>query len=273
LALKQYLNFSMSAKFTAGILAALSLFLIFVLHGETASGLSMDSARDCDNNAVIMCGALSTNEIQSKYNSQSQVQTVFHNFGITHIDVGNLDSTAVSGKVTKGGRVLVGDTEVATGAMTAGMQNITGSQKEVKNGVTYYVRSPSVSFNQSSLPAFVVMKDGQFAFAVIASCGNPVKATPVAKKIVQPAAQPVQPAPPPAPPQVLSQSQSQEQNVTVVSPQPSPVPAPTPVPQPAVVQQRVIPNTGAGSVFGLGALVAVPSSIAHYLYRRNRIRT
>jgi hypothetical protein len=269
--MRQQFRFGLSTQAARLILAALIILLAFALLAETAAGLTTSSSsRDCDSNAVIMCGAMSTSELQSKYNNQASVRTVFHNFGITHIDINGMDTTAVAGKVTRGGRVLVGDNEVATNAMTAGMQDIAGSQKMTANGVTFFMRSPSVSFTSSSLPAFVVMKDGQFAFAVINSCGNPVKATPIVKQkqTVQPSVpQQTTPVTPP-PPQVLSQSQTQQQSVTVNAPQP----APSPQPQPVQVQPKAIPNTGAGNAVGIGALVAIPSSIAHYMYRRSRIR-
>lgn len=92
---------------------------------------------------------------------------------------------------------------VATGALTGGRQDISGSTREDVGGTVFFVRPPSVSFASSPLSAFVVMVNGQFKFAIIASCGNAVKATPVA------------PAPKPAP-----------------KPAPTPAPKPTPTPPP-----------------------------------------
>jgi hypothetical protein len=46
----------------------------------SANAMTLSSARDCDANAVIMCGALSTSELISKYNSQSSVQTIYNGF-------------------------------------------------------------------------------------------------------------------------------------------------------------------------------------------------
>jgi hypothetical protein len=245
----------------------LALSLSLALFNTGTAVLAADTTRDCDSNAVVMCGVMSTSELQSKYNSTPSVQTIFHNFGITHIDVNAMHTTAVTGEITKGGRVLVNGNEVATGAMTAGMQDMAGSQKVTANGTTFFVRSPSVSFNSSSLPAFVVMKNGQFVFAVIKSCGNPVKANAVTKQTAQPAAvQPTTPTPvpTPTPPVVLSQTQNQSQQVTVNTPTPAPAPQPAPA-------ARIIPNTGSGDVAGIGVLAAVPSTIAHYIYRRRKI--
>ncbi len=135
---------------------------------------------DCDNNAVIHCGAFTTAEVKSNYDNNPSVQTIYHYFGIDHNEINNLHTTAVSGTVTAGGRVLdQNGKEVATNAITAGRQDIQpGSTKHVENGVTFYTRAPSVSFKSPSLDAFVVIKDGVFQFAIIKACGNPVKATP-----------------------------------------------------------------------------------------------
>jgi hypothetical protein len=84
----------------------------------------------------------------------------------------------VAGEVYKDGTVKVNGQVVATDAITAGRQNISGSTKVTTNGTTFYRRPPSVSFVSSPLSAYVVMKNGVFQFAILASCGNPVSAHP-----------------------------------------------------------------------------------------------
>jgi hypothetical protein len=159
-------------KQTLTVLLAL-LLSAFATNSSQVSALSISSSRDCDANAVIMCGVSSTSELQSKYYQTPSVQTIFHNFGITHNDINAMGNTAVVGNVTQGGRVVVNGQTVANNALTVGRQNMSGSSAQTHNGVTYYTRTPSVSFQTSSLPAFVVLnKDGSFNFAVIASCGN-----------------------------------------------------------------------------------------------------
>jgi hypothetical protein len=243
-----------------------SIFLASLINFANVDALTMSSSRDCDSNAVIKCGALSTSELISRYNSQESVRTIFHNFGITHTDVATINTTAVSGRITAGGRVLVDGKEVASDAMTAGRQNIAGSKAVTSNGVTFYKRPPSVSFSSSSLPAFVVMNNGKFNFAIIASCGNPVTATPKLK----PKATPVPPVTPPAapiitPPTAPTQTQSQSQTIIVTKP----VPTAAPVTAPATPSQPAqIPNTGLGDMLGFGSFVSLLSAGAHYLYKR-----
>ena len=139
---------------------------------------------NCDNNAVVYCGASSANQLASKYNSGDghnkayTIQDIYHWFGIGSGDVNNMKSDAVEGSVTSTGDVYAGNTLVATNALTGGRENISGSTKEKYGATTFYVRKPSVSFLQGSLTAMVVMKDGVFQFAILHACGNPVIGTP-----------------------------------------------------------------------------------------------
>jgi hypothetical protein len=230
---------------------------------------AISSPRDCDSNAVINCGALTINELQRKFNNQSSVQIVYMHFGITSSDINNINTSVSNGTVTKGGRVIVDGNVVANNAITAGMQNMPGSTAHTINGTTFYMRPPNVSFMSASLPAFVVMKDRSFDFAVIASCGNPVKATPVVKKKIVQKQQAAAVTPPPA----VSQAQTQSQTVVVTKNVPVPVVTPTVTPAPTPAQQpqpapKQIPNTGVGDVAGLGSFVSLVAAGAHTLYKR-----
>lgn len=174
------------------------------------------ASQNCDANAVVWCGATTVASLQNSYwhgdghNSAASIEHIYAWFGITGSEINGMNTTVVNGTVTKSGQVLVGNKVVATGAVTGGRQNIAGSTKESWGGTTFFVRKPSVSFLDNSLSAFVVMKNGQFQFAVIKACGNAVKATPVVV---------VKPTP---------------------TPTPTPVPTPTEVPTPVVVPQKVI---------------------------------
>lgn len=264
-------NFSVSSvrRLIYGALVGLSVALIAfgVLLSSSASALSINSSRDCDNNAVIKCGALTINELKRKYADTHGAPTMFSHMGISSQDIRGLtNSNTVEGKVTRAGRVVVGDKTVATGATTVGRQNMPGSKSVTRNGLTFYERTPAASFQTSSLKAFVVSdKDGKFLFAVIASCGNPVKATPVPvekeKPKPKPTPQPEQPKPPapqppapetpqPAPAAPVSQQQQQQQtssssseasasaSVTINNEKPEP-PTPQPQPQTVVVEKPV----------------------------------
>ncbi|MDB5185199.1 MAG: hypothetical protein JWN38_1007 [Candidatus Saccharibacteria bacterium] len=154
--------------------------------GVHAAEVTLGGGRDTDANAVIDGGALSTSELVADYgagkgsSSAQSIQDIYTYFGISATDISALGTTAVAGSVSKTGDVFVSGsaTPVATGALTAGRQNLAGSSQVTAGGTTFYTRTPSVSFKSDSLPAFVVMQNGVFKYAIIGSCGNPVKATP-----------------------------------------------------------------------------------------------
>ena len=193
-------------------------------------------SQNCDANAVIWCGATSVGSLQNSYwhgdghNSAASIEHIYAWFGITGSEVNGMSATVVNGTVTKSGQVLVGNQVVATGAITGGRQNIAGSTKESWGGTTFFVRKPSVSFLDNSLSAFVVMKNGQFQFAVIKACGNAVKATAVVKPTPTPT-----PVPTPTPTVVPTPT-------TIVVPQ-KVIIVPTVTPQPQVLSATTVPQT------------------------------
>lgn len=170
---------------TASILVVAGASLLAVVASNpsnasaSATAVSYNGVRDCDSNAVIYCGAMTAGELISKYNASASAQNIFSYFHISSADINNIGSTAVAGQVTKSGDVIVNGQTVATNAMTGGRSDIPGSTQESYGGTVFYTRQPSVSFLNNSLDAFVVMNNGQFAFAILSSCGNPIVATPV----------------------------------------------------------------------------------------------
>lgn len=225
-----YFSASATRKLVYGAIVGLSVAMMSfgTLLSSSANALSISSSRDCDENAVIKCGAMSINELKQKLSSTNGAIAIFAHFGITSQDIGKLTtSNTAEGTVTKGGRVIVNGKTVATGAVTAGRQKMSGDTPVTNGGITFYERKPSVSFQSSSLKAFVVTdKDGKFLFAVIASCGNPVKATPVTPKKEHREEQPQTTTPTPSQPEGPQQSiptetprqeQSQSQQQTSTS--------------------------------------------------------
>jgi hypothetical protein len=182
-----------------GVTAALALA---IGGGAAALGTSFAATPaattpNCDNNAVVYCGASSVSDLITKYNNGDgdpygnasktyMIHDIYNDFRISPSDVSDMTTTAVAGYVSNTGDVYTGETTgahtlVATDALTAGRQDIDGSASTyVKYGATgFWTRKPSVSFLDTDLKAFVVMKDGVFQYAILYSCGNPVKAVPV----------------------------------------------------------------------------------------------
>jgi outer membrane biosynthesis protein TonB len=186
-----------------------------VIIAPAASAITIGGPSDCDNNAIISCGAHSTGALLTAYQSSAYVRGVYAYFGISQSDIANLPVTNIAGHVNKDGKVYVDgqSTAVATNAITAGRQNIAGSKQVNYQGAVFYTRPPSVSFQQASLPAFVSIKNGQFQFAIIASCGNAVKAAATSQGQSG-----------------IGQAQAVSKPQTKPAPKPSPAPAPTPTP-------------------------------------------
>lgn len=261
-----------SATFVVAAFIAISMTVITTAQTVSAaeSVTFPNAARDCDNNAVLYCGANTVAELNKKYSENASAQVIFTYFGISKAEVQSMGTTAVAGYVTKDGRVLVGDKQVANNATTAGRHNITGSTKVVSQNVTFYTRTPSVSFRSERLPAFVVLnKDKQFEYAVIVACGNPVKATntvPAPKPAPAPAPAPVKPvetpAPAPAPAPVVVP-------VEVPAPAPEPVVVPVEAPAPAPAPVELI-KAGPASAFSLFAGTSVLAAAGHAAFTRTR---
>lgn len=189
------------------ILKIWAAVFLLALSGAGVSTLmtsALSSTRDCSDNSVIRCGALSISELKQKYNQNQagNVQALYKLFGIS--GTADFDGMVV-GHVDNTNKVFVDASStpklVATNAITAGRQNMTnshGSSTPVLNG-QFFERPPSVSFASSSLDAFIKLdSNGKFMFAVLTSCGNPVRGTPVTPPAPKPQPQP-QPQPQPTP--------------------------------------------------------------------------
>ncbi len=197
------------------ILTLITIFTFFLFRFSLvkAQNISINSTKNCDSNAVIFCGANSVNQIVNKFNigdglnSAKSIHHIFSFFGISTIDINSMksaDTLVEPGWVSKSGNVFNSSNKlIATNALTGGRENISGSTRVNVDGTVFFTRPPSVSFENHFLAAFIVMKDGHFDFAILSSCGNAVKATPIMPK---PA-----PTPPPAP--IAPQTPSMTNNV------------------------------------------------------------
>jgi len=236
------LHFLNYARKNIVILIAAILLSGILVASVTASAesVSFNTTRNCDDNAVVYCGAMSTSELIKKYNDTPSVAKIYDYFGITKSDITNIGKTAQSGSVKKDGEVVLNGKVVATDAITAGREDIAGSTKVTSDGVTFYKRKPSVSFLDNSLSAYIVMNNGKFQFAILASCGNPVIATPTPTPKPTPKPTPT-PTPKPTPTPTPSPKPTP-------SPSPSPSPTPSPTPTPTTT---TLPKTGPSDTIGV----------------------
>lgn len=297
------------------VLVLLSVSVMLIVSGlfmSRGQALSVDAARDCDSNAVIYCGALTTSELQDKYNHNLSVRRLYKHFGITRADIDAIGSTAVEGVVYQSGNVKVNSKTIATDAMTAGRQDTLGSTPITIHKTTFYERHPDVSFVHNRLKAFVVMDaNGQFRYAIIASCGNPVIATPVMPKAQSaPQAQQIPPTTSSTPTYIVNSSSStavssptitvqvNQQNAQVgasapvktkakpvvrqkaaqVTPQASQTSqqtvssAPAQAEQPAQQQApQQLVNTGPGPAFTFAGLATMGGTVGRLLFIRRKV--
>ncbi|CAN5168039.1 hypothetical protein BH09PAT3_BH09PAT3_0070 [soil metagenome] len=138
----------------------------------------VDDTPDCDSVSIIYCGARTLDELRSDYraNSYGDLGKVYGAFGISSNDLKD-NSTFRNGIVWRDGRVTVDGNVVATGATTAGRWNNPTSDMTYISGTVRAYRMSTSHFVTEGQTAFVKFdSNGKFMFAVMKSCGNPVRA-------------------------------------------------------------------------------------------------
>jgi hypothetical protein len=171
------------AWFSALAIVVLGAFVATISTPGSSSAVSFNVARDNTSNSIIYSngvgGAMTTSELYSKYSQSTAAQHVFSAYHISASDVKNLGSIAVSGYATKDGNVYTSDGKlVATNAYSAGFHPQSHSAKHTYLGTTYYNTANKYVFLSNTIHGWVVMKFGVFQYMILASCGNPLRATP-----------------------------------------------------------------------------------------------
>lgn len=140
------------------------------------SPLASAESRECGDNAIIRCGAMSASELKSEYAKNDRgLKKIYDYYGISAGDIA-ASGAAKIGQVHTNGEVTVNGKVVATNAQTVGRSGALGGKKINANGVIVYQGPDRL---KSTLSAFVFFNaDGSFKSAAIKVCGNPVKATP-----------------------------------------------------------------------------------------------
>ncbi|MDB5185485.1 MAG: hypothetical protein JWL85_8 [Candidatus Saccharibacteria bacterium] len=162
----------MIKKLTA-ILSVMMLVAASVMFTPSVSAASQP--RDCDNNAIVKCGAYDMPELKGKMDAD--IRKIYAHYGIAESE---MNSGVANGVVRKDGKVVVNGQVVATNLVSAGRQPLRGGTKVP--GLNIYEHTPANSFASNEIPAFVKITNGQFEWAIIKSCGNPVRATPIPPK-------------------------------------------------------------------------------------------
>ncbi len=155
-----------------------SILAVISLVGFLAWSPSVSAeSRECGDNAIIRCGAMSASELKSEYaKNERGLKKIYSYYNIDASDIASSGSAKI-GTIHTNGNVVVDGKTVATNAYTVGRSGSLGGSK-VKISDDLYVYQGADRL-KSTLSAYVFFNaDGSFKSAVIKVCGNPVKATP-----------------------------------------------------------------------------------------------
>ena len=133
-------------------------------------------AQDCSNNSIMRCGAANATEFRNKYNQNASgdLPAIYGHYWIPR------DIQVVQGYSYKDNTVRVNGRVVAKNAQSIGREAINGSHPISIAGRTYYETPNSAAFVSDGLPTMVALDAaGNFKYAIINPCGNPIYATPV----------------------------------------------------------------------------------------------
>jgi hypothetical protein len=170
-----------------GFMAAMTAAIGFGLATKQFSQAA--TTRECDNNAILKCGALSAsefiNDVKSNNNgTQSDLKTIYANSTVSGLASNEYDrfkDTARMGKVYRDGRVVVDGQTVMTGAKSLGRQKFNSARQPITIGSkTYYYSATDRSFADgvTALDAMVMFDaNGLVETVIMTSCGNPVWGT------------------------------------------------------------------------------------------------
>lgn len=142
------------------------------------------NAAACSDNDIVRCGTHNYGDITRAYdeNKHGDVRAIFDHYWIKRtLPAG---AQVYDGQANPDGTVTANGRVVAKNASSIGRQAINHSKPIAINGKTYYETShedgKAFANPNASLAALVVLDaDGNFMYALVKACGNPIYATPV----------------------------------------------------------------------------------------------
>lgn len=154
---------------------------------------------DCSANSIIKCGINNYGDLTAKYdqNAHGDIRAIMDHYWIKRVP--EPGHRVIEGVANNRGEVIADGRVVAKNAASIGRQAIAHSHRIAIAGKTYYqtshVGGRAFKPGTTQLATLVVLDaHGNFKYAIIKSCGNPIYATPV------PPPTPPQPPKPPKPP-------------------------------------------------------------------------
>lgn len=159
-------------------------------------------AADCSNNSIMRCGAASAAEFKNKCNANAEgdLRAIYGHYWIP------CDIQVVEGQSYKDNTVRVNGRVVATEAQSIGRVQKPGDHAISIAGRTYWEAPNSTAFKSDGLATFVALDaQGNFKYAILKDCGNPIYA------------KPTPPPTPPQPPTPVPQYSCTMLNVTTIN--------------------------------------------------------
>jgi hypothetical protein len=145
--------------------------------------LSAAMPRDCDDNAILKCGAADRNELVADARSnnagtQRDIQPIYAHFGLTFSEYDRYAQTARQGEFRRNGEVWVDGQMVMRSTLSIGRHNFGGSKSISIGGKTYFQGTPNQRWASGvqSIPVMVMFdKNGTVEIAIMNPCGNPAE--------------------------------------------------------------------------------------------------
>jgi hypothetical protein len=152
---------------------------------------AMAMVQDCSTNSIVRCGVANYAQLTQKYdaNEHGDLRAIYDHYWIKRVPVAG--DQVIQGWAKNDGTVVANGRVVATNAASIGREPIAGSHPISIAGRTYHqtthVGGQAFKPGTTKLETMIVLDaNGNFKYAIINGCGNPIYATPV---------------PPPTPPQ------------------------------------------------------------------------
>jgi len=158
-------------------------FAVAIGGGFASKVTTLAFTGDCDNNAIMKCGAANKSVFIDKVQSNNgglnnDIKGIYNHFGLSSSLYGAFEADAKYGTFFRDGHVEVAGQTVATNAYSMGRHNFGGSASYPISGVgSYFFGTPIQRWSSgtNSIPVMVWFYDeGVMKMGVMNPCGNPV---------------------------------------------------------------------------------------------------
>jgi hypothetical protein len=194
-ATRQFINLMRYAMTNKTVVLAAFILSIAATTGVGLYKINQQSAmaavQDCSTNSIVKCGVANYAQLTQKYdaNEQGDLRAIYDHYFIKRTPAAG--DQVIQGWAKNDGTVVANGRVVATNAASIGREPISGSHPISIAGRTYHqtthVGGQAFKPGTTQLETMIVLDaNGNFKYAVINGCGNPIYATPVPPTPPQP---------------------------------------------------------------------------------------